>query len=73
MGRRRERVGVDRLGCAAAGVSRLPAPIAPADSESPILVALGTFLSDTGRKDEIDKRAYHKMLKQLCLSEKDFD
>jgi len=24
-------------------------------------------------KDEIDKRAYHKMLKQLCLSEKDFD
>ncbi len=24
-------------------------------------------------KDEIDKRAYHKMLKQLCLSEKDFE
>ena len=23
-------------------------------------------------KDEIDKRAYHKRLKQLCLSEKDF-
>ena len=24
-------------------------------------------------KDEIDKRAYHKMLKQLGLSEKDFE
>ena len=24
-------------------------------------------------KDEVDKRAYHKMLKQLCLSEKDFE
>jgi mRNA interferase HicA len=24
-------------------------------------------------KDEIDKRAYHKMLKQLGLSQKDFD
>ena len=24
-------------------------------------------------KDEIDKRAYHKMLKQLCLSERDFE
>ena len=24
-------------------------------------------------KDEIDKRAYHKMLKQLCLSQKDFE
>lgn len=25
------------------------------------------------RWDEVDKRAYHKMLKQLCLSEKDFE
>ena len=24
-------------------------------------------------KDEVDKRAYHKMLRQLCLSEKDFE
>ena len=24
-------------------------------------------------KDEVDKRAYHKMLKQLCLSEKEFE
>jgi len=24
-------------------------------------------------KDEVDKRAYHKMLKQLCLSERDFE
>ena len=24
-------------------------------------------------KDEVDKRAFHKMLKQLCLSEKDFE
>ena len=24
-------------------------------------------------KDEIDKRAHHKMLKQLCLSERDFE
>ena len=24
-------------------------------------------------KDEVDKRAYHKMLKQLCLSQKDFE
>ena len=24
-------------------------------------------------KDEIDKRAYHKMLKQLWLSEKEFE
>lgn len=24
-------------------------------------------------KDEIDKRAYYKMLKQLCLNEKDFE
>ena len=24
-------------------------------------------------KDEIDKRAWHKMLKQLCLSEKEFE
>jgi len=24
-------------------------------------------------KDEIDKRAYHKMLKQLSLSERDFE
>ena len=24
-------------------------------------------------KDEVDKRAYHKMLKQLGLSEKDFE
>ena len=24
-------------------------------------------------KDEIDKRAFHKMLKQLCLSERDFE
>jgi hypothetical protein len=24
-------------------------------------------------KDEVDKRAYHKMLKQLCLSEQDFE
>ena len=24
-------------------------------------------------KDEIDKRAYHKMLKQLCLSEREFE
>jgi mRNA interferase HicA len=24
-------------------------------------------------KDEVDKRAYHQMLKQLCLSEKDFE
>ena len=24
-------------------------------------------------KDEVDKRAYHKMLKQLRLSEKDFE
>ena len=24
-------------------------------------------------KDEIDKRAYHKMLRQLCLSERDFE
>ena len=24
-------------------------------------------------KDEVDRRAYHKMLKQLCLSEKDFE
>ena len=23
-------------------------------------------------KDEIDKRAYYRMLKQLCLNEKDF-
>jgi mRNA interferase HicA len=24
-------------------------------------------------KDEVDKRAYHKMLKQLCLSQKDLE
>ncbi len=24
-------------------------------------------------KDEVDKRAYHKMLKQLCLSDRDFE
>ena len=24
-------------------------------------------------KDEVDKRAYYKMLKQLCLSERDFE
>jgi mRNA interferase HicA len=24
-------------------------------------------------KDEVDKRAYHKMLKQLCLREEDFE
>ena len=24
-------------------------------------------------KDEVDKRAYHKMLKQLCLSGEDFE
>jgi len=24
-------------------------------------------------KDEVDKRAYHKMLKQLCLSETEFE
>jgi mRNA interferase HicA len=24
-------------------------------------------------KHEVDKRAYHKMLKQLCLSERDFE
>ena len=26
-----------------------------------------------GLMDEIDKRAFHKMLKQLCLSERDFE
>ena len=24
-------------------------------------------------KDKVDKRAYHRMLKQLCLSEEDFE
>jgi hypothetical protein len=24
-------------------------------------------------KDEVDRRAYHHMLKQLCLSERDFE
>lgn len=61
---------VQALGKERAIAVRWAAHRAKGRSRPPLL--WGEYDHRTQLKDEIDKRAYHKMLKQLGLSERDF-